>query len=194
MDDLLDASRSSQGDPGPNGGLRGLRDAADNAYETFCENFMECVVPSSEWKMRARKNPMSFYVTPALEAFAVVVYKNAYRKWEETYRKETDEDDETETSSLTAGSGRGNTRHLYTGDSKGSRKYEGWSAEGMKLYNRVLDLITLQRGRPGCNFDRNLMKKIARQPKGGKHKDDVNQAPRVNSNIDQLMQIAGVEI
>jgi hypothetical protein len=185
----MSAGASPEGEQPPNGGLQGLRDAEDNACQSFCADFMECVVPKAEWKQRARKTQMSVLVTPTLEAFAVVVYKNACKKWEDIYRQEsTNGDEETVTSSLSNGS----ERHLYTGDSKGSRKYEGWSAEGMKLYNNVLDLVTHQRQRPGCTFDRNLIKRIAGQPKRGKHADDANQAPRVKNNIDQLVQIIGV--
>jgi hypothetical protein len=155
---------------------------------------VERVVPKAEWKQRARKTQMSVLVTPTLEALAVVVCKNACKKWDDICQQEsTNGDEETETSSLTNGSERGNNRHLHTGDSKGSRKHEGWSAEGMKSCNHALDLVTLQRRRPGCTFDRNLIKRIAGQPKRGKHAEDANQAPRVKNNIDQLMQIAGVK-
>lgn len=171
---------------------RGLRDDTDQNYQWFCEHFIECVIPSSEWKLQARKKLLSVYVSPSLEAFAVLVYKNAFAKWAEEFQLSdgSDGDDATDASSLTTSSR--SRRFLYTGDSKGSRKYEGWNAEGMNFYNDVLDLITQQRARPGCTFERNLLKKISGKPRGGRKHQDANQAPRVKNNIDQLMQIIGV--
>ena len=101
-------------------------------------------------------------------------------------------DDQTEASSLTTGSGAGGRAFLYMGDSKGSRKYEGWSAEGMKMFNDMFDLIKLQRGRPGCSFEsRNLLKKIAAAPRIGRDRT-ANDAPRVRNNVEDLLQEFGV--
>jgi hypothetical protein len=184
--EVQDAGGSSRGETSS---IRGLRDAADENYQWFCEHFMDCVIPSNDWKLQARKNPMSVYVSGTLEAFAVLVYKNGYRKWEQEFPNRQ-EDDETEASSLTTNSN--NNRFLYTGDSKGSRKYEGWSAEGMKFYNEVFDLIGQQRRRRGCTFERNLLKKLASKPKSGGRSREANQAPRVKNNLDELMQMIGV--
>ena len=59
--------------------LWGLREtAAAKKYQWFCENFMECAIPSADWKLQSRRKKMSEYVTPTLEAFAIVVYYNAF--------------------------------------------------------------------------------------------------------------------
>jgi hypothetical protein len=185
----LEVQNSSPSREGGAVTTRGLRDATDQNYQWFCEHFLECVIPSSEWKLHARKKRLSVYITPTLEAFAVLVYKNAFTKWEVEFQL-NDEDDGTETSSLTTSSS--NHRFLYTGDSKGSRKYEGWNAEGMRLYNDLVDLITQQCGRAGCTFERDLLKKISGKPRVGRKSQDANQAPRVKNNVDQLMQMIGV--
>jgi hypothetical protein len=165
--------------------------APDQTYQWFCENFMDCVIPSNEWKLRARKKMMSEYVSTTLEAFAVLVYKNAYVKWNEEFR--STEDDETEASSLTSAS-RTSEKHrfLYTSDSKGSRKYEGWNPEGMKFYNEVLDLIGNQRKLPGCTFEQKLLRKLAAKPRRGTGHGDESEAPRVNNNVDLLLEMIGL--
>ena len=46
---------------------------------------MECVIPTTKWKLFARRKKLSKYVTPALEAFALLIYRNAYEKWNEEF-------------------------------------------------------------------------------------------------------------
>ena len=172
----------------------GLRDAPEHSYEWFCENFMECVIPTTEWKLFARRKRLSEYVTPTLEAFALLIYRNAYDKWNEEFSTDDQQSLENDgggdgLSSLT--SSRGVHGFLFTGESKGSRKYEGWSPAGMKYYNDVLSLIVEQRKRTGCPFERNLVDRLAKKPKGGRQDDDIR-APRANNHVEMLMEIVGV--
>jgi hypothetical protein len=184
---MEDGNPSSQ--DGETSRARGLREASDNNYQWFCENFMDCVIPSNEWKRHARKKLMSDYVSQSLEAFCVLVYSNGFEKWNEEFP--VAEDEETEASSLTIGS-RGNCRFKYTSDSKGSRKYEGWSPEGMKLYNDILVLVGNQRQLPNCTFEQKLLKTLAGKPRGGRRHGDAATAPRVSNNISTLMDIIGI--
>jgi hypothetical protein len=161
---------------------RGLREASDNS-------FMDCVIPSCEWKRHARIKLMSDYVSQTLEAFAVLVYSNGFEKWNEEFP--VSEDEGTEASSLTSGS-RGNCRFRYTSDSKGSRKYEGWSPDGMKLYNEVLVLVGNLRRLPDCTFEQRLLKTLAGKPRGGRRHGDAATAPRVSNNSNALMNIVGI--
>lgn len=178
-----------RGESAPAGGLRDTPDKS--YYEWFCENFLECVIPTKEWKLHAKRRKMLVYVYPGLEAFAVLVYKNSFSKWDEFFGQEID--DQTDASSLTTGLGAaGGLRFLYTGDSKGSRKYEGWSAEGMKMFNGMFDMIRLQRALPGCSFEQNLLKKIAASPRIGREQTSASDAPRVRNNVADLMQQIGV--
>jgi hypothetical protein len=108
---------------------RGLRD--EKNWQWFCENFMECVIPSAEWKLLARKRVLLECVSASLEAFAVLVCKNGHAKWNEAFQL-NGSDGETATSSLTNGSN-GKCHFLFAGDSKGSRKHEGWNADGMQM-------------------------------------------------------------
>jgi hypothetical protein len=179
--------------------VRGLHDATDQSYEWFCEHFMKCVIPTTKWKLLARKQRMSEYITPTLEALALLVYKNAFDKWNEEFlskdnRSETSNgvhDSADGLSSLTGS--RATHGFLFTGNSKGSRKYEGWNPAGMRFYNDVLCLIGEQCGRStGCPFEQYLLHRLATRPKGGRRNEDEIQAPRANNHVDQLMQIVGL--
>jgi hypothetical protein len=74
---------------------RGLRD--EKNHQWFCENFMECVIPSAEWKLLARKRVLSECVSTSLEAFAVLVHKNRCAKWNEEAFQLNGSDGETAT-------------------------------------------------------------------------------------------------
>jgi len=179
--------------------IAGLRDTTDQSYEWFCEHFMECVIPTAEWKLFARRKRLSEYVTPTLEAFALLIYRNAYEKWNEEFTVNEQNSMENEENSNVGGDGMSSLTSsksvhgfLYTGESKGSRKYEGWNPAGMRFYNDVLGLIVEQRGRTGCPFERNLLNRLATKPKGGRGSDDGRRAPRASNHVEQLMQIVGV--
>jgi hypothetical protein len=88
---------------------------------------MECVI-------LARKQRMPEYITPTLEMLALL---------NETCNGAHDSADGL--SSLTGSMA--THGFLFTDDSKGSRKYEGWNPAGMRFYNNVLCLIREQRGR-----------------------------------------------
>mgnify|MGYP000116975098 CR=1 FL=1 len=156
---------------------------------------MECVIPTSEWKLLARRKRMSEYVTPTLEAFAVLVYKNAFERWNEEFPSEDIRGAKPDgvsnntdgLSSLT--SSRTICGFLFTGNSKGSRKYEGWNPAGMKFYNEVLCLIGEQRGRTGCPFEQNFLHCLASRLTGGRRNEDEIQIPRAQHHVDQVMQI-----
>lgn len=51
------------------------------AYMTFCEEFVRPTVTAGLFKSRARKSPLSEYMSHALEAFMVILYVNNHTKW-----------------------------------------------------------------------------------------------------------------
>jgi hypothetical protein len=169
--------------------VQGLREDPDQHYQWFCMHFMECVTPSAEWKVKARTQCMSTFIPPGLEAFAVVVYQNAYQRWYDIFRSK-DDDTLTEGSSLSSLSG-GPPRFLYTNNSRGARKYEGWTSDGTEFYNNVESLIRRQRLNPGCIFDITLLRKAAGKPKN-RGSGEGNGAPKANNNLDSLLEIVGL--
>ena len=180
--------------------LRGLRDEATaEKYLWFCEHFMECVIPSAEWKLKARNKKMSQYVTATLEAFAVLTYCNSFPVWNQRWTVQEDDtgggadstsddsDDFSAISGLTPKKG-----FRFTAESKGSKKYEGWNSDGMKCYNDLLGLVEKQRARRGCTFEYDLLVVLSTKRKKGRHTSDENQPPRVRNHMDELMRIVGV--
>jgi hypothetical protein len=177
--------------PGPNTpALQGLRDPATaQNYQWFCENFMECVIPSADWKLKSRNKMLSDYVTTTLEAFAVLVYINSFAVWNQRWTTETDSlSEETDDVSTLSGA---TTKHgfKFTGDAKGSRKYEGWNSAGMVFYNQLLSLVEQQRGRRGCTFELDLLTALATRRKKGRANADEIQAPQARNHMDELMRI-----
>jgi hypothetical protein len=85
---------------------------------------------------------LSNYMPEALEAFAVVIYANNYKKFLQEHWKY----DSGELSSVSGGAE--STESLFTSDGRGAGKYDGWSEDGMELYNRIFGVVERQRKRP----------------------------------------------
>jgi hypothetical protein len=154
--------------------MRGMRDreTAKN-YLWFCEQFISCVMSSADWKLKSKNKRLSEYVTVSLEAFAVLMYCNAFPVWNQKWRVDTvttnsttstsaaeasDDDDISTLSGLTPKKG-----FAFTGDSKGAKKYEGWNNEGMTFYNDLLALVKKQREQPGCTFEHDLLVALSKK-------------------------------
>jgi hypothetical protein len=155
---------------------------------------MECAIPSAEWKLQSRRKKLSEYVTTTLEAFAIVVYYNAFDVWTQRWSVEataataTNTGDD-EVSTLTAAS---KCTFRFTGDSKGSRKYEGWNSAGVEFYNEMMGLVEKQRSNPGCRFEQNLLTALVSRPRTGRAGDAEDQQPRARNQVSELLRIVGV--
>jgi hypothetical protein len=175
--------------------MRGLREtAAAKNYQWFCENFMECAIPSAEWKLQSRRKKLSEYVTTTLEAFAIVVYYNSFDVWNQRWSVETSteiagNDGNDDVSTLTAAT---KCSFRFTGDSKGSRKYEGWNSAGVGFYNELLGLVEKQRNAPGCPFERKLLTALISRPRKGRAGEEEDQQPKARNHMSELMRIVGV--
>jgi hypothetical protein len=154
---------------------------------------MECAISSSEWKLKSRNKRMSEYITCSLEAFAVLMYYNAFPVWNQRWTVDTgvntasNNDDVSTISGLTPNKG-----FFFTQDSKGARKYEGWNNDGMAFYNDLLALVKKQREQPGCTFERDLLVVLSKRRSKGRENNAENQPPRVSNQVHELMQIVGV--
>jgi hypothetical protein len=177
--------------------MRGIREtAAAKSYQWFCENFMECAIPSAEWKIQSRKKRLSEYVTTTLEAFAiVVVYYNSFDVWNQGWSVETSaetagNEGNDDVSTLTAAP---KCAFRFTGDSKGSRKYEWWNSDGVGFYNQLLSLVEKQRNTPGCPFESKLLTALVSRPRKGRAGDVEDQQPKARNHMSELMRIVGVQ-
>ena len=172
--------------------MQGLREpAAANNYQWFCENSIECAVPSAEWKLQSRKKKLSEYVTTTLEAFAIVVYYNSFEVWNQQWKVETgaetaSNEESDDVSTITTAT---RCAFRFTGDSKGSRKYEGWNSDGVGFYNELLSLVEKQRNTSGCPFECNLLIALVSKPRTGRASDTDDQQPRARNHMSELMRI-----
>jgi hypothetical protein len=98
-----------------------------------------------------KKKKVSEYVTTTLEAFAIVIYYNAFDVWNQQWSVEPKADtagkaENDDVSTLTAAT---KCSFRFMRDSKGSRKYEGWNSAGVGFYNELLSLLENQRNNAG---------------------------------------------
>jgi hypothetical protein len=129
-----------------------------------------------------------------LEVFAIVVYYNAFDVWNQRWSVEPAADTAgnegaNDISTLTAAT---KCAFRFTGDSKGSRKYEGWNSAGVGFYNELLSLVENQRNNPGCPFERKLLTALISRPRAGRASDGEDQQPKARNHVSELMRIVGV--
>ena len=138
---------------------------------------------------------MSNYVTSTLEAFAVLLYYNSFEVWNSRYKSDNSQTsnesvDADDFSAMTGATGKWSFR--FTGDCKDSRKYEGWNASGLEYYNQLLTLVELQRERPGCTFEKDLLTALASKPRNMRARNEGRQQPKARNHMSQLMEMVGV--
>ena len=179
--------------------LGGLREAGTSgSYQWFCENFMECVIPSIDWKLKSRRQKLSNYITPTLEAFGILVYYNSFDVWNQRWKSVDSNSSEgsrevDDLSTLSGATGKCSFR--FTGDAKGSRKYEGWNGEGMEFYNQLLGLVEKQRDRRGCTFEMDLLHALAAKPRtSGANPAGGSVPEKARNHMNVLMELVGVDI
>ena len=105
-------------------------------YGMFCCHFLKCVIGENQWKTNYLKKPLSDYVTVSDEAFAFLVVENSLDRWTDMWVKNNKK-----TSSVPA---------LYTNagvSAKDGRtkRYCGWSAEGIARFNLINDAVRKNR-------------------------------------------------
>ena len=174
----------------------GLRDNAGKSYASFCENFLQCVCPDDDWKRYSRNTRVSEFVDTSLEAFGVVTYINGYDVWKKRYRGivTVDGDVSSVTNEDDKSNGSEGTIFKFTANARGSRKYSGWSAEGVKLYNEVLEILTEQRKKEtsGRIFDNKVMDKLSMKRKRKNENQGNNDTPRARNNLGKLMRASNI--
>ena len=167
----------------------GLRANTGEAYVVFCENFLQCVCTDEDWKMHSRHSRFSDFVDTSLEAFGLLTYLNGYHVWKKRFKNEGAEESDVSTVTTEGSCRSSETLFRFTSNARGSKKYSGWSAEGIGIYNTVMEVLTTQRGaeKIGRVFDDRVLGKLSSKRKRQKvgARDAV---PRAKNNLDKLMQ------
>ena len=169
--------------------IGGLRMNTGESYVEFCENFLPCMCTDDDWKRHSKNSRISDFIKTSLEAFGIVTYINGYEVWKSRFKEIGGE--RNDLSSLTANDdGSEDTKSFkFTGNARGSRKYAGWSPEGMKLYNKVVEVISEQRENEesGSKFDDRVLEKLSTKRKRSTVNGESDAAPRARNNLEKLM-------
>jgi hypothetical protein len=173
------------------GNLKGLRQSGGDHYKRFCEHFLQCAVPARDWNRESRKRKISSIVTVSLEAFAVTCYANGYDVWNRRYKNEGSEMGD-DMSAISVSTKNSSDSFRFTNDSKGSRKYGGWSNEGMLLYNDLVIVLGRQRSRLGCTFEKELLVQLSIKQKARRGGSGNSEMPRASNELEKLMGLVGV--
>ena len=98
---------------------------------------LSAVVGRVRWKAKVMEEPITSFVKPGLEVFAILLYVNGYHVWQEKY-----EQDPTPTAVVSV--------HLrqkfrYTASSKSAKRNAGWPPEAIEDYNDLYRLVVNDR-------------------------------------------------
>jgi hypothetical protein len=128
----------------------------DNLFELWCNTFFRPGYGTAAFRDRCKKKTLSEILTVYDEAFIVATIDNNYERW----MKEAE---------LLS---QGNTvdkkklpRQKYTNDAASSKKYQGWSTEGLDFFNNknVNDLIQLRNTSASRALEKNYMENQNRE-------------------------------
>jgi len=137
------------------GKISGLRNNK-KIYMKFLQNFAKTVYGKS-FGVQSKSNMLSTYLPSGLEGFLVLAYTNGYEVWKSEGIKRrsrtntlVDEDDSTDTNSdgisdLSSEAQNHRPKYKFTANGRGSKTGEGWTAEGLALYNGLASAICMQR-------------------------------------------------
>ena len=139
--------------------------ACQDDYIDFLKNYGKAVY-GKLFITKAHSKALSQFLTTCMEAFLVVAYANGYERWKEEALREKNES-------------RSNTipSYRFTSFAKGAKACEGWSEDGVKLYDDLYDMITQQRSHPtfGTAFEKQFMVRCGPKAKSNgkrKHRND----------------------
>jgi len=149
---------SLQGD----GTMTGLRQNKE-IYTNFVRAYGKTVFGRT-FAANAKTKHLSRFFPTALEAFLVLAYENGYEMWKKTAagecqtRVNVDDNteevlDDTNVATLHVAS------FKFTSDARGSKRAEGWSEEGLDLFNKLFDTIACQQrnSKTGLEFETEFM-------------------------------------
>jgi hypothetical protein len=123
---------------------------------------LSAVVGRVRWKSKVMEEPISSFVKPGLEAFAILLYVNGYHVWQEKY-----EQDPTPTAVIGV--------HLrqkfrYTASSKSAKRNAGWPPEAIEDYNDLYRFVVDDR-KAHASFDEAFM--VAAKAEGNRKRKAV---------------------
>ena len=102
-------------------------------YYDFVQHFLSVVVGKRTYAKKCHVERISTFVTPSDEALAILLYENSYDRWIDMAKKRN-----TKKSTILPKYTNGGESTGVTGSSK---KYGGWSLDGIERFNELYDLV-----------------------------------------------------
>jgi hypothetical protein len=144
----------------------------------------QCSLPgygTAAFRDRAKRKPVSEILTVYDEAFIVATIDNNYERW----MKEAEilsQGDIVDKKKL--------PRQKYTNDAAASKKFQGWSTEGLEFFNKTVnDLIQLRNTSSSKLLEKNYMEKINRDMMAKKTRSEEGITPQLKQFIFTLRSI-----
>jgi len=114
-----------------------LRHNTTGVYFEFLEYFVSSVTGKNHFKYHRCDKLLSEYVTVCDEALAILIFENNIDTWKDLYLKNITKNSTVRKKYTNGGSSKG--------DTASSRKYQGWSSEGIDRFNELFDLVKADR-------------------------------------------------
>ena len=179
------------GDGSATGEITGLRSNKNESYHLFLRYFLKAAVGLKEWRCHSTIKLISEFVDETREAFGVISYCNGYNVWCSIYQDHLaalesnntpttlQEDSSEAVSSLESAD---SITYKFTGSTRGVKRHQGWSQEGMTMYNQIVDILAKQRNLPfGKDLESDVLSSLIR---------DSGSKKRLRSNQNSLVKPA----
>ena len=124
-----------------------MRHTDIDAFEAFCVLCMKHAVGNTTSRKNYRRDIVSGYVTLCNEAFCFLILENHREYWREYFCTENMEENKVAVK----------TKYTVRGSMGGVK---GWHADGIKVFNRLLKEVKLERNNPrSADIERELKRK-----------------------------------
>ena len=135
-------------------------------YVVFCEKFLRCIVGIKIFRSSCKKHKLSTYVSLSDEAFALLLLENSEHRWNSEIELKKNGNEVVEEFLLP-------TKYTGAGKSKQqkgfTKKFKGWTFEGIAKYNHLRDLIRKDRNENGVEFDSYMLNHFQKTCEAGEN-------------------------
>jgi hypothetical protein len=133
------------------------------AYFFFCFHFLKCVVGIQHFNRKMKKHqPLTMIATPSDEALALLLLENNNLKWRQEFDIRENNvlvgEDDGNAATLKIALNNLHSKYTSAGSNKQNigcttRRYQGWSRDGISRFNQLLQRVKADRNLHGQGFD-----------------------------------------
>lgn len=147
----------------------------NESYIFFCQHFLKCVVGIQNFNRQLKQQyPLSKIATPSDEALALLLLENSEYRWKREFELKQQHHPQVGSSSANANNTINvaeetvlpskYTNNGYNKHQRGyTRRYKGWTREGIERFNTILALVRQDRHDHGDLFDKSFTEEMFRQ-------------------------------